>query len=76
MLAEKIARGGASQIGLACNAAWSIGLSADGRGLVHDSESPVTHPSVAPVIRATAGTLSLVLILDAIIPSSIITANL
>jgi hypothetical protein len=51
-----------------CSAAWSIGLSADGRDLVHDNESPVTHPSATPVIRATAGTLSLVFILDRIIP--------
>jgi hypothetical protein len=44
--------------------AWSIGLSADGRGLAHDNESPA---SAAPVIIATAETLSLVFILDEII---------
>src|SRR5918996_674515 len=32
--------------------AWSIGLSADGRGLVHDNESPTSATSI---IRATAG---------------------
>src|SRR5438093_9859167 len=53
---------------MVCSAALSIGLSADSRCLVHDNESPVTHPSAAPVIRATAETLSLVFILDGIIP--------
>ena len=39
---------------MVCSAAWSIGLSADARCLVHDDESPVTHPSTAPVIRVRA----------------------
>ena len=45
------------------------------RFVVHDNESPATHPSAAPVVRTTAGTLSLVFILDGIIPSAIVTAN-
>jgi hypothetical protein len=61
---------------MVCSAAWSIGLSAvlsiglsaDVRGLVHDNESPATHPSAAPVIRATVRILSLVFTLDGIIP--------
>src|SRR5712691_959068 len=44
----------------------SIGLSADSCCLWHD-ESPVSATSATPVIRATAGTLSLVFILDGII---------
>src|SRR6266478_5125485 len=44
---------------MVCRADWSIGLRADARCLVHDN--------VTPVRRATAGTLSLVFILDGII---------
>jgi hypothetical protein len=45
-----------------CSAALSIGMSADGRGLVHDDKNPVTLPSAIAAIKARAKIFSSALI--------------
>ena len=55
---------------MVCSAAWSIGLSADDRCLVHDDESPVTHTTAPPIKRATTENLSLIFIVGGLFRNS------